>query len=1505
MKSVSEIIELIQRSLSGPTNNRRFRRKSQAQSRPEALEPRLLLAADLSEALYSPLSVDAIGEATPVENYIVAFNEAQDVQQLQEATNAVSVTESQFIDNAYILNFGDGLTVQDAANLVAEMDSFEFLHPDVPQQMVPFAVPNDPLLGDQWHLINTGQGNGVTGLDANVESVWDNYTGAGVTIGIVDDGFQHSHPDLAPNARTDIDYDWNGDDNDPTPPAGTTNNHGTSVGGVAGAKGNNGIGVSGASWDAELVGLRLIAGAISDQDIAEALTHEQDIIDIYNNSWGSALNGAIGPTGPQTLAALAQSAQDGRNGLGNIQVFSAGNGRQQSDNVNYRLLQNSRHTIAIGALGNDGTRAAYSTTGASLVVVAPSNGGTLGITTTDRTGADGYSNTDYANDFGGTSSAAPLVSGVIGLMLEANPNLTYRDVTNILINTAERVDINNADWTQNGAGLWVNHEYGFGNIDATAAVDWALNQPLLGEEQSFTAPPVIVNQAIPDNGAAVSASYTVTAANSISRLEYVEVVFDADHQFVGDLEVILTSPSGTESVLAEVRATDAATSYPNWVFTTTRNWAEDSTGTWTVSVRDGAANDTGTFNSFQLRFFGAQAPGPIVAESGGTTRVEEFGLTDSVSVSLASQPTSNVVMDVAVQDPGEVAIDKTQLIFTPTNWQTPQVVSVSGVLDFERDGDQVSGLVFSINDALSDDAFDNYSDIIVDVTTVDNDFNIPGKPVLTGPEQIPGISTPRFEWEAARNAVSYELTVRNIRTGNIIQQTSGVTQLNYTFVLPFFDGVYEATLTASGATGIQGPSSDPLIFAIGDVALPGVPTILSPTGGSVLTSSFPTFEWTTATEAFTYELYVRTSDNVLQQSVTPVAGADTVQWQFTEPLAEGDATVWVRSLNALGQPGEWSAPSHFVIDAVAAPGKPTIIRPNVSVTNNAFPTFAWAAPGGHRYQLWVGQVPEDPADGTASSLNNRVIHLRSHEFTEYTHFKSLDNGNYVAWVRSFNTAGEPSVWSDGVSFEVDVPIPAQPVINQVIDNGTRPTIEWESTGEDFPPNSTFHLWVNNLTTGESRVIQERELTATSYTPDFDLPQGRYGAWVQVKSAIGALSSWSRRVDFDVDIIAPGTSTVSSPVPDDGESTVNTDKPTFGWAAADGAATYQLWVNNVTLGVSRIVHETALTETSFTPEVSLPQGTYKTWVRAVNAAGEVGDWSLPYSFDLDIPGPAVPTITGPVANQIGTVTTATPEITWETLGGAESYNLELQTASNQQTVVTETGLTEESYTADFNLNQTTYRVRVQAVNSAGEMSAFSDWYTFRIDVANPTTPVALTPNSTVTSNTVEFTWTQEGGNFRHEILVRDLLRQETIVFQVSADAGGGADDIASYSDELRNGTYRFWVRGFNAQGVSSGWSNPRSFIVDGDDIASLENESDLLLTAMEVNAVDLPAASKPVDALEVADNDSDSSAAVESAAKTQKQPAASNPVSDEERTLADVLAELADPASGLQIHDDLS
>lgn len=486
------------------------------------------------------------------------------------------------------------------------------------------ALPNDTLIANQWHL--RASGSAVAGSDVNIEDAWryggsGGVRGNGIRIGIVDDGLETQHPDLAANVDTDNDFDWNGNDNSPEPLG--EDSHGTACAGNAAAVGNNNRGVSGTAPEATLVGMRLIGAPTTDSQEASALSYLPDLIEIKSNSWGPADTGQLGPVGSLAKMALADAAANGRNGLGNIFVWAGGNGLQNGDNSNYDDYANEIYTIAVGASDSTGRQAFYSEPGANLVVVAPSGNTVLDITTTDRTGATGYQGDtnafgdgDYTDDFRGTSSSVPTVAGIIALMLEKNSGLGWRDVQEILITSARKTDASDSDWVSNGAGLEFNHKYGAGLIDATAAVALSEGWTNLAEAEEDSASASNLGLAIPDNNA-TGVRHELTLAGDNLRCEQVTLTVSATHTFRGDLAITLTSPSGTVSELAETRGADGGKDYPGWTFSTVRNWGEESNGVWTVHVVDGAELDRGTLTALSLTAHGAPVvlpnPGPSIA----------------------------------------------------------------------------------------------------------------------------------------------------------------------------------------------------------------------------------------------------------------------------------------------------------------------------------------------------------------------------------------------------------------------------------------------------------------------------------------------------------------------------------------------------------------------------------------------------------------------------------------------------------------------------------------------------------------------------------------------------------------------------------------------------------------------------------------------------------------------------------------------------------------------------
>ncbi len=388
-----------------------------------------------------------------------------------------------------------GLTSSQVVSQLSLADNLIAFYPLIGGVNASVASPFDePLFEDQWHLRNTGQfvGSpvqqdlvGVPGEDINVVGAWNlGVSGAGVVVGVVDSGFQTNHPDLSDNWIPSLSTGFGNNTADP---------HGTAVAGLIGADGNNNFGVVGVAFGAGLVNLDVGTDAGLPGFGAAVLSYRNDVIDIYNLSLSSSFGTRqVVPLAPDMVIALRNAVQFGRPGpdgtpLGNIFVKSSGNDAGHDfppafpgfgvwDNANFEGLNASRYTITVGGVDHDGTFdnidgtvTNFPEAGSSVLAVAPTGSNTLnigldtgfgsGIWTTDLTGNNGFNQAglldgdpidpDFTSRFNGTSASAPIVSGVIALMLEANPNLSWRDVQEILVRSARQNDPTNESWQTN------------------------------------------------------------------------------------------------------------------------------------------------------------------------------------------------------------------------------------------------------------------------------------------------------------------------------------------------------------------------------------------------------------------------------------------------------------------------------------------------------------------------------------------------------------------------------------------------------------------------------------------------------------------------------------------------------------------------------------------------------------------------------------------------------------------------------------------------------------------------------------------------------------------------------------------------------------------------------------------------------------------------------------------------------------------------------------------------
>lgn len=529
---------------------------------------------------------------------------------------------------------------------------------------------SDPLVSYQWHLLNLGNfplttnSNGTSSTntaETDLNYISPSVTGDGVTVLVSDDSVEHFHDDLYANwsLSDSINFLNANYAGSPAPGLRTDDVHGTSVAGIIGAVKNNSTGGYGVAPAVTLAGANTLSSAVS-QTNSIFLTQANADVDVINMSWGTTQDNYYEfVTGYDTQVFSASTTR--RNNLGTIFVKSAGNnftltksGATRFGNANFDGDNTLAPILVIAAVNADGISSSYSSTGANIWVSAP--GGEDGysdpaIVTTDRLGCNyGYakstatntfnkgthptiSNTDckYTSLFNGTSSAAPMVSGAIALLLEKEPTLNWREVRYILAKTAHKLDSTRADistpatlgvtptnypasfiweygWQTNSAGFNFHNWYGFGAVDVNAMLSFntgTIPTGLGSTTQQTETQSDNTTKAITDYSTTPT-SYTLTPTPAPAmRVEEVILTVSMTHTNLEDIMIEIVSPDGMKSiVLNSYSALRAETNMSLQRFRSNAFYGLSASGNWTVNFYDLKNTGTGSVSHVSLEFRG-------------------------------------------------------------------------------------------------------------------------------------------------------------------------------------------------------------------------------------------------------------------------------------------------------------------------------------------------------------------------------------------------------------------------------------------------------------------------------------------------------------------------------------------------------------------------------------------------------------------------------------------------------------------------------------------------------------------------------------------------------------------------------------------------------------------------------------------------------------------------------------------------------------------------------------
>ncbi|MEP3481103.1 MAG: PKD domain-containing protein [Fuerstiella sp.] len=602
----------------------------------------------------------------------------------------------------------------------------------------------------------------------------------------------------------------------------------------------------------------------------------------------------------------------------------------------------------------------------------------------------------------------------------------------------------------------------------------------------------------------------------------------------------------------------------------------------------------------------------------------------------------------------------------------------------------------------------------IDLTTIVITVSAPNQPVITGPLSAgTSDSTPLITWTGGSG--QFNLVVINTDTNEVVINETGITDLFFQTSEPLPPGNYSAVVTAVNFSGES--ASEIHLFSIERIAL------TNPLNFDQEFDTTPEITFTQIPDAVRYQVWISQLDPITGQGIgillnddsitadsVNLPGTDLAAFEVPFALDEGLYRVWVRAIDANDNTGDWSTGSTFNVV------RPTVTGPGVGTTiNNTIddtPTITFTDVGANQYQVWITQLSGVDLAGNVLTAPQLVVNA----IATSTSFVSpeLGDGEFQVFVRALADDGEEGLFSDAFNFRKDLrlsPILQSPIGNANVTDRT-PVFEFEAVeGAAF-----YDIWVN-LVGGQTQIIRVQDIPhvdgvdTISFTDESTLLfTGVYRWWVRAFNDDGVATSWGRSEQFFVPVPINTT-------PDDDALVLTTNLPRFEWTGVPEYETYEIWVNNLDSGQTRVINIAGIPDTFFQPEQPLENASFRWWVRGTDAEGNISQWSSPTDFTINSSIDNAPVGISPILTE----TDNTPVFEFVGLPNATEYelivrNLTLRGQPNVfQAVVTPTAVGGGNFEFELsqNLVPATYRWWVRGVNADGTTGPFSQPLDFNL------------------------------------------------------------------------------------------------------------------------------------------------------------------------------------------------